>query len=83
MVQLNNMMSILIVIAVAAAIALQSTEAADHTVGSSTGWTDSPPGGSSFYSNWASNITFQQNDVLGIYIYMRLNFKQNLSFVYS
>ncbi|XP_027339358.1 cucumber peeling cupredoxin-like [Abrus precatorius] len=60
--QLKNM-AILIVIAVAAAI-LQSTEATDYTVGDSTGWISSPTGGASFYSNWASNITFRENDTL-------------------
>ncbi|XP_004507625.1 early nodulin-like protein 15 [Cicer arietinum] len=58
--KLNNM-SILLVIGFAAAI-LQSTEATDHIVGGSTGWISSPP--ASFYSNWASNITFRENDVL-------------------
>ncbi|KAK7327729.1 hypothetical protein VNO77_21818 [Canavalia gladiata] len=61
--KLNNM-AIVVVIAVAAAIIIQSTEAADYTVGNSTGWTSSPPGGASFYSNWASNITFKVNDTL-------------------
>ncbi|WJX66025.1 hypothetical protein P8452_50621 [Trifolium repens] len=60
--QLKNM-SILLVIAFAATI-LQNTEAVDHIVGGSTGWTATPPGGASFYSDWASNITFKENDVL-------------------
>ncbi|CAJ2666118.1 unnamed protein product [Trifolium pratense] len=60
--QLKNM-SILLLIAFAATI-LQNIEATDHIVGGSTGWTATPPGGASFYSDWASNITFKQNDVL-------------------
>lgn len=54
-------MSILFVVAFAAAI-LESTEAADHTVGGTTGW--SVPSGASFYSDWAASNTFKQNDVL-------------------
>ncbi|XP_061364655.1 umecyanin-like [Gastrolobium bilobum] len=63
MVQLSKM-AIVLVIVVAAAAIFQSTEAADHTVGGSTGWISSPSGGASFYSNWASSITFKENDVL-------------------
>ncbi|GAU21284.1 hypothetical protein TSUD_286940 [Trifolium subterraneum] len=59
--QLKNM-SILLLIAFAATIL--NTEAVDHIVGGSTGWTATPPGGASFYSDWASNITFKENDVL-------------------
>jgi hypothetical protein len=66
--QLKNM-SILLVIAFAATM-LQNTEAVDHIVGGSTGWTATPPGGASFYSDWASNITFKENDVLGEFVYM-------------
>jgi hypothetical protein len=69
--QLKNM-SILLVIAFATTI-LQNIEAADHIVGGSTGWTATPPGGASFYSDWASNITFKENDVLGEFVYMLLN----------
>jgi len=70
-------MSILFVVAFAAAI-LESTEAADHTVGGNTGWT--LPSGASFYSDWAADNTFKQNDVLGefvcvsLYIYIRLKY---------
>ncbi|RDX61183.1 hypothetical protein CR513_60611, partial [Mucuna pruriens] len=61
--QLHNM-AILIAIAFAATI-LKNTEAAEYTVGgNNTGWTSSPPGGASFYSNWASNITFREGDTL-------------------
>ncbi|TKY73203.1 Cucumber peeling cupredoxin [Spatholobus suberectus] len=61
--QLSNMV-ILIAIAVAATI-LRGTEAAEYTVGGdNTGWTSSPSGGASFYSNWASNITFREGDTL-------------------
>jgi hypothetical protein len=49
---------------------LQNTEAVDHIVGGSTGWTATPPGGASFYSDWASNITFKENDVLGEFVYV-------------
>ncbi|XP_020220520.1 cucumber peeling cupredoxin [Cajanus cajan] len=59
---LHNM-AILLTIAVAATI-LKSTEAAEYTVGDSTGWINSPSGGASFYSNWASNITFREGDIL-------------------
>lgn len=78
--KLNNM-SILLVIGFAAAI-LQSTEATDHIVGGSTGWISSPP--ASFYSNWASNITFRENDVLGEhddYIILKLN-NNNSNIIY-
>lgn len=61
--QLHNIMVILIVIAVAATM-LKSTEAAEYTVGDNTGWTSAPPGGASFYSDWASNITFREGDIL-------------------
>ena len=64
--QLKNM-AILLVVAAAAAV-LQSTEAANYTVGGSTGWISSPPGGASFYSSWTSNITFKENDTLGGYM---------------
>ncbi|CAJ1975476.1 unnamed protein product [Sphenostylis stenocarpa] len=60
--QLHNMV-IFVAIAVAATI-LQGTEAADYTVGGNTGWISAPSGGASFYSNWASNITFKEGDVL-------------------
>jgi hypothetical protein len=69
--QLKNM-SIVLVIAFVAAI-LQNTQAADHIVGGSTGWTATPPGSASFYSDWASNITFKESDVLGEFVYMLLN----------
>lgn len=59
-------MVILIVIAVAATM-LKSTKAAEYTVGDNTGWTSAPPGGASFYSDWASNITFREGDILGEY----------------
>ncbi|XP_050888953.1 cucumber peeling cupredoxin isoform X1 [Lathyrus oleraceus] len=59
--QLRNMSIILVVFAFVATI-LERTEAADHTVGDSTGWTSSA--GAKFYSDWASNNTFKQNDVL-------------------
>lgn len=50
----------------AVAMLLQSTEAEDYTVGGGDiGWTSFPPGGASFYSNWASNLTFKVNDNLG------------------
>ncbi|KAL2340367.1 hypothetical protein Fmac_008307 [Flemingia macrophylla] len=60
--QLHNMAS-LITIAVAATILL-NIEAAEYTVGDGTGWTNSASGGASFYSNWASNITFREGDIL-------------------
>ena len=56
-------MSILFIVVFAAAM-LRSTEAIDHIVGSRNGWI-SPVAGHSFYSDWASNITFKENDVLG------------------
>ncbi|KAI9125854.1 hypothetical protein K1719_003272 [Acacia pycnantha] len=55
--------AVLVVVAFAA-IFLHSVEAEDFTVGGSSGWFNSPPGGASFYSNWASGLTFKVNDVL-------------------
>lgn len=63
MAQLLNMV-ILVAIAVSATI-LRGTEAAEYTVGDSTGWISAPTGGASFYSDWASTITFREGDVLG------------------
>ncbi|XP_058727629.1 mavicyanin-like [Vicia villosa] len=54
-------MSIILVIAFVATI-VERTDAVDHTVGDTTGWTNSA--GAKFYSDWASNNTFKQNDVL-------------------
>ena len=67
--QLRNMSIILVVFAFVATI-LERTEAADHTVGDSTGWTSSA--GAKFYSDWASNNTFKQNDVLGEFLFYLL-----------
>jgi len=61
---------ILVAVAVSATI-LTGTEAAEYTVGDSTGWTSSPTGGASFYSDWASGITFKEGDILGEYQYHR------------
>ncbi|KAK4265158.1 hypothetical protein QN277_026244 [Acacia crassicarpa] len=55
---------VVLVVVAFAAICLHSVEAADFTVGGSSGWFNSPPGGASFYSNWASGLTFKVNDVL-------------------
>jgi hypothetical protein len=60
--QLKNI-SIFFIVVFAAAM-LGSTEAIDHIVGSTNGWII-PVDGHSFYSDWASNITFKENDVLG------------------
>ncbi|XP_028801258.1 blue copper protein-like [Neltuma alba] len=54
----------ILVVAALGAIMLQMTEAEDFTVGDSTGWINNPPGGASFYSNWAKNFTFKVNDTL-------------------
>ncbi|CAL5198648.1 unnamed protein product [Lathyrus oleraceus] len=63
MFQIKNMTILILIIVVAAS--LQTSEAEDYTVGGDTiGWTSFPPGGSSFYSNWASNFTFKLNDNL-------------------
>ncbi|CAK8534394.1 unnamed protein product [Lathyrus sativus] len=58
---LRNMSIILVIFGLVATI-VERTEAADHTVGGSTGWTSTA--GAKFYSDWASNNTFKQNDVL-------------------
>ncbi|CAI8589506.1 unnamed protein product [Vicia faba] len=60
MCQLKNL-SIILLIAFVATI-VERTEAADHTVGGTTGWTNRA--NATFYSDWASNNTFKQNDVL-------------------
>jgi len=60
---------ILVAIAVSATIP-KATEAAEHTVGDSTGWTSAPTGGASFYSDWASSITFREGDILGQFYYI-------------
>jgi len=65
MAQIRNV-AILVVI-IAAAVLLNTTEAEDYEVGGTTGWTSFPPGGASFYSKWASNFTFKVNDTLGKY----------------
>jgi len=57
-------MVILVAIAVSATI-LKATEAAEYTVGNTTGWISGPTGGASFYSDWASGITFKEGDILG------------------
>ncbi|XP_028801262.1 umecyanin-like [Neltuma alba] len=62
MAKLANMA--ILFVAAFAAIFLPGTEAEDFTVGGSTGWTNNPSGGASFYSNWASDLTFNVNDVL-------------------
>ncbi|XP_047171666.1 cucumber peeling cupredoxin-like [Vigna umbellata] len=62
MAQLLNMV-ILVAIAVSATI-LTGTEAAEYTVGNSTCWISAPTGGASFYSDWASTITFREGDIL-------------------
>ncbi|MED6121934.1 hypothetical protein PIB30_034883 [Stylosanthes scabra] len=50
---------------VVAVSVLECTKAEDYIVGGdSIGWTSYPPGGASFYSNWASNHTFKVNDTL-------------------
>ncbi|KEH30268.1 putative cupredoxin [Medicago truncatula] len=59
--ELKNI-SILFIVVFAASM-LRSTEAIDHIVGSRNGWII-PVDGHSFYSDWASNITFKENDVL-------------------
>ncbi|KAK8465853.1 hypothetical protein PHAVU_009G190863 [Phaseolus vulgaris] len=56
-------MVILVAIAVSATI-LKATEAAEYTVGNTTGWISGPTGGASFYSDWASGITFKEGDIL-------------------
>jgi len=74
-----NMSSILFIVVLTAAM-LRSTEAIDHIVGSKNGWI-SPQAGHSFYSDWASNITFKENDVLGEffwYMLLKLNRISNL-----
>lgn len=60
--ELKNI-SILFIVVFAASM-VRSTEAIDHIVGSRNGWII-PVDGHSFYSDWASNITFKENDVLG------------------
>ncbi|KAL1372282.1 hypothetical protein AAHE18_01G192400 [Arachis hypogaea] len=50
---------------IVAMIMIVVTKAEEHIVGGeSIGWTSYPPGGASFYSNWASNHTFIVNDTL-------------------
>ena len=63
-------MSIILVVFAFVATILERTEAADHTVGDSTGWTSSA--GAKFYSDWASNNTFKENDVLGEFLFYLL-----------
>ncbi|KAL8136867.1 hypothetical protein V2J09_002868 [Rumex salicifolius] len=43
---------------------MQSAEATSYTVGGDIGWTNSPPN-ATFYSDWASAITFLVDDILG------------------
>ncbi|KAE9601805.1 hypothetical protein Lal_00040819 [Lupinus albus] len=62
MVELRNVS--IIVVVIVGALLLQSIEAAEYTVGGDIGWTSFPPGGASFYSNWAANFTFKVNDIL-------------------
>ncbi|TKY54838.1 Early nodulin protein 1 [Spatholobus suberectus] len=63
MAQIRNVAILVVVVAVA--VLLRSTEAKDYEVGGSvTGWTSFPPGGASFYSKWAANFTFKVNDTL-------------------
>ncbi|KAF7840658.1 cucumber peeling cupredoxin-like [Senna tora] len=53
----------LTILVVASALALYSIEAADVTVGGNTGWTNALPN-ASFYSDWASTLSFTTNDTL-------------------
>ncbi|KAK7330089.1 hypothetical protein VNO77_24275 [Canavalia gladiata] len=62
MTRLRNVAILMVVIA--AAVLLHSTQAAEYKVGGDTGWTSFPPGGESFYSKWAANFTFKVNDTL-------------------
>ncbi|XP_058760203.1 early nodulin-like protein 14 [Vicia villosa] len=63
MFQTKNTTIFIVIIVVT--LSLQTSEAEDYTVGGDTvGWTSFPPGGSSFYSKWAANFTFNLNDNL-------------------
>ncbi|GMQ07077.1 hypothetical protein CsSME_00051428 [Camellia sinensis var. sinensis] len=54
----------LVVLALAAAVLVEFSAAANHTVGDTTGWVNNPSGGATFYSNWASKQTFATGDIL-------------------
>ncbi|KAI7988991.1 Blue copper protein [Camellia lanceoleosa] len=54
----------LVVLALAAAVLVEFSAAANHTVGDTTGWVNNPSGGATFYSNWASKQTFAIGDIL-------------------
>ncbi|KAL7168427.1 hypothetical protein ACSBR2_038795 [Camellia fascicularis] len=54
----------LVVLALAAAVLVEFSAAANYTVGDNTGWVDNPSGGATFYSNWASQHTFVTGDIL-------------------
>ena len=70
---MGKFINLAIVVVVAATAILQITDAATYTVGGSTGWTNDPTGGASFYSNWAKNFTFKENDVLGEFLFAQPN----------
>ncbi|GMQ07078.1 hypothetical protein CsSME_00051429 [Camellia sinensis var. sinensis] len=54
----------LVVLALAAAVLVEFSAAANYTVGDNTGWVNNPSGGATFYSNWASQHTFATGDIL-------------------
>ncbi|KAE8736077.1 hypothetical protein F3Y22_tig00000170pilonHSYRG00001 [Hibiscus syriacus] len=63
--KITSMAAALVAVVVLASTVLQSTDAANYTVGDTTGWTVPPGGGNSdFYDEWADKKNFFVGDIL-------------------